>query len=238
MMTEKDNIINTCFGLIVLSEDSSKKMRELYKNSNYLEIIITMIENCGVILQEWYGKIDIKGYKKVDVKIYNVADGKRNKDYPKYFLTTNDILSGNIPETSKKIVWGPQSEYLVNIWKTELNKKMMSCDNNNEKKSIYEYVINNFDNAPFMRDYTPSNEIEEVKYKELMKTFVKFVYQLREYVDMKKCEKMCKLDEINKQKEKINNKRREMSELRGLQEDFDNIELKTSNSNKKLKVTF
>ena len=239
MITEKDNtnIMNTCFGLIVLSEDISKKMRESYKNSNYLEIIITMIENCGKILQEWYGKIDIKGYKKVDVKIYNVADGKRNKDYPKYFLTTNDILSGNIPETSKKIVWGPQSEYLVNIWKTELNKKMMSCDNN-EKKSIYEYVINNFDNAPFMRDYTPSNETEKVKYKELMKTFVKFVYQLREYVDVKKSEKMCKLDEINKQKEKINKKRSEMSELRGLEEDFDNIELKGLNSNKKLKVTF
>ena len=239
LMTEKDNtdIKNTCFGLIVLSEDSSKKMRELYKNSKYLEIMINMIENCGKILQEWYGKIDIKGYKKVDVKIYNVADGKRNKDYPKYFLTTNDILSGNIPKTSKKIVWGPQSEYLVNIWKTELNKKMMSCDNI-EKKSIYEYVINNFDNAPFMRDYTPSNETEKVKYKELMKTFVKFVCQLREYVDVKKSEKMCKLDEINKQKEKINKKRSEMSELRGLEIDFDNIELKGSNSNKKLKVTF
>ena len=239
LMTEKDNIDikNTCFGLIVLSEDSSKKMRELYKNSKYLEIMINMIENCGKILQEWYGKIDIKGYKKVDVKIYNVADGKRNKDYPKYFLTTNDILSGNIPETSKKIVWGPQSEYLVNIWKTELNKKMMLCDNN-EKKSIYEYVINNFDNAPFMRDYTPSNETEKVKYKELMKTFVKFVCQLREYVDVKNSEKMCKLDEINKQKEKINKKRSEMSELRGLEIEFDNIELKGSNSNKKLKVTF
>lgn len=239
LMTEKDNtdIKNTCFGLIVLSEDSSKKMRELYKNSKYLEIMINMIENCGKILQEWYGKIDIKGYKKVDVKIYNVADGKRNKNYPKYFLTTNDILSGNIPETSKKIVWGPQSEYLVNIWKTELNKKMMLCDNN-EKKSIYEYVINNFDNAPFMRDYTPSNETEKVKYKELMKTFVKFVCQLREYVDVKNSEKMCKLDEINKQKEKINKKRSEMSELRGLEIDFDNIELKGSNSNKKLKVTF
>ena len=239
LMTEKDNtdIKNTCFGLIVLSEDSSKKMRELYKNSKYLEIMINMIENCGKILQEWYGKIDINGCKKVDVKIYNVADGKRNKDYPKYFLTTNDILSGNIPKTSKKIVWGPQSEYLVNIWKTELNKKMMSCDNI-EKKSIYEYVINNFDNAPFMRDYTPSNETEKVKYKELMKTFVKFVCQLREYVDVKKSEKMCKLDEINKQKEKINKKRSEMSELRGLEIDFDNIELKGSNSNKKLKVTF
>lgn len=239
LMTEKDNtdIKNTCFGLIVLSEDSSKKMRELYKNSKYLEIMINMIENCGKILQEWYGKIDIKGCKKVDIKIYNVADGKRNKDYPKYFLTTNDILSGNIPETSKKIVWGPQSEYLVNIWKTELNKKMMLCDNN-EKKSIYEYVINNFDNAPFMRDYTPSNETEKVKYKELMKTFVKFVCQLREYVDVKNSEKMCKLDEINKQKEKINKKRSEMSELRGLEIDFDNIELKGSNSNKKLKVTF
>lgn len=239
LMTEKDNtdIKNTCFGLIVLSEDSSKKMRELYKNSKYLEIMINMIENCGKILQEWYGKIDIKGCKKVDIKIYNVADGKRNKNYPKYFLTTNDILSGNIPETSKKIVWGPQSEYLVNIWKSELNKKMMLCDNN-EKKSIYEYVINNFDNAPFMRDYTPSNETEKVKYKELMKTFVKFVCQLREYVDVKNSEKMCKLDEINKQKEKINKKRSEMSELRGLEIDFDNIELKGSNSNKKLKVTF
>lgn len=239
LITEKENadIINTCFGLVVLSEEESKKMRVLYKDSKYLEIMIRMIENCGDILQEWYGKIDLKGCKKVDVKIYNVAEGRRNKEYPKYFLTTKDILNGNIPETSKKIVWGPQSEYLVNIWKTGLNKKMMSC-NSDEKKSIYEYVINNFDNAPFMRDYIPSNEVEKIKYTELMKTFVKFVGQLREYVDMKKNEKMCKLNERNIEKERVNNKRREFSELRGLEEGFDNIELKEQKGNKKLKVKF
>lgn len=236
LITEKENkdIINTCYGLIVLSEEDGLKMRELYKKSKYLEIMIKMVENCGIILQEWYGKVDLKGYKKVEVKIYNVAEGRRNKEYPKYFLTTNDILAGNIPETSKKIIWGPQSEYLVNIWKKGLNKKMMSCDDN-EKKSIYEYVINNFDKAPFMRDYTPTNDIEKVKYKELMKTFVKFVGQLKEYVDMKQGEKMCKLNEINKQKERVNNKRREISELRGLEQDLDNIELTESKGNKKVR---
>lgn len=236
LITEKENenIINTCFGLIVLSEEDGKKMRDLYKKSRYLEILIKMVENCGIILQEWYGKVNLKGCKKVDVKIYNVAEGKRAKEYPKYFLTTNDILTGNIPDTSKKIVWGPQSEHLVNIWKNGLNKKMMSCDDN-EKKSIYEYVINNFDNAPFMRDYIPTNEIEKVKYKELMKTFVKFVGQLKEYVDIKQGEKMCKLNEINKERERVNKKRREISELRGLEQEFDNIELKESKENKKVR---
>lgn len=237
LITEKENkdIINTCYGLIILSEEDSIKMRDLYKKSKYLEIMIKMVENCGIILQEWYGKVDLKGCKKVEVKIYNVAEGRRNKEYPKYFLTTNDILTGNIPETSKKIVWGPQSEYLVNIWKNGLNKKMMSCDDN-EKRSIYEYVINNFDNAPFMRDYTPTNEIERIKYKELMKTFVKFVGQLKEYVDMKHNEKMCKLNEINKEKDRVNKKRREISDIKGLEYDFDNIELKDSKSNKKIKT--
>lgn len=236
LITEKENkdIINTCYGLIILSEEDSIKMRELYKKSKHLEIMIKMVENCGTILQEWYGKVDLKGCKKVEVKIYNVAEGRRNKEYPKYFLTTNDILTGNIPETSKKIMWGPQSEYLVNIWKKGLSNKMMSCEDN-EKKSIYEYVINNFDKAPFMRNYTPNNEIENIKYKELMKTFVKFVAQLKEYVDMKQGEKMCKLNEINKEKEKVNKKRREISELRGLEQEFDNIELKDSKGNKKVR---
>jgi hypothetical protein len=239
LITEKGNtdIINTCFGLIMLSEEESKQMRKLFKESRYLEIAMKMIENSGKILQEWYGKIDLRGCKKVDIKIYNVADGRREKEYPKYFLTTNDILSGNIPKTSNKIMWGPQSEYLVNIWKTGLNNKMNLCDNI-EKKSIYEYVINNFDNAPFMRDYIPSNEVEKIKYTELMKTFVKFVGQLREYVDMKKNEKMCKLNERNIEKERVNKKRREFSELRELEEGFDNIELKEQKGNKKLKVKF
>lgn len=233
LITEKENenIIKTCFGLTMLSEEESLKMREIYKKSKYLEIMIKMVENCGVILQEWYGKINLKGCKNVEVKIYNVAEGRREKEYPKYFLTTNDILTGNIPETSKKIVWGPQSEYLVNIWKTGLNKKMMSCDDN-EKKSIYEYVINNFDNAPFMRSYVPTNEIERVKYTELMKTFVKFVGQLKEYVNMKRGEKMCKLSEMNKEKERVNKKRRELSDLRGLEYEFDNIDIRC---NKKIK---
>ena len=183
-----------------------------------------MIENCGIILEEWYGKINLKGCKKVEVKIYNVAEGKKEKEYPKYFLTTKDILSGNIPVTSNKIRWGPQSEYLVNIWKNGLNKKMELCDDDN-KKSVYEYVINNFDNAPFMKDYVPTNEIEKVKYSELMKTFVNFVDQLKEYVNMKNLEKINRLEDTNKEKEKINKKRREMCEMRGLLDNFDDIEI-------------
>ncbi len=224
LMSTKDKIIETCFGLIVLSEEQSEKIRLLYKKSKHLEIIIKMIENCGIILEEWYGKINLKGCKKVEVKIYNVAEGKREKEYPKYFLTTKDILSGNIPVTSNKIRWGPQSEYLVNIWKNGLNKKMELCDDDN-KKSVYEYVINNFDNAPFMKDYVPTNEIEKVKYSELMKTFVNFVDQLKEYVNMKNLEKVNRLEDTNKEKEKINKKRREICEMRGLLDNFDDIEI-------------
>ena len=231
LMSTKDKIIETCFGLIVLSEEQSEKIRLLYKKSKHLEIIIKMIENCGIILEEWYGKINLKGCKKVEVKIYNVAEGKKEKKYPKYFLTTKDILSGNIPVTSNKIRWGPRSEYLVNIWKNGLNKKMELCDDDN-KKSVYEYVINNFDNAPFMKDYVPTNEIEKVKYSELMKTFVNFVDQLKEYVNMKNLEKVNRLEDTNKEKEKINKKRREMCEMTGLLDNFDDIEI---NENKTVK---
>jgi ribosomal protein L24 len=231
LMSMKDRIMETCFGLIVLSEEKSEGIRLLYKKSKYLEIIIKMIENCGVILEEWYGKINLRGNKKVEVKIYNVAEGKREKAYPKYFLTTKDILTGNIPVTSKKIRWGPQSEYLVNIWKNGLNKKMEMCDNDN-KRSVYEYVINNFDNAPFMKDYIPTNEMEKLKYTELMKTFVKFVDQLKEYVDMKNVEKANRLDEINKEKERVNKKRREICEIKGLLGDFEDIGI---DENKKIK---
>lgn len=238
LITEKENkdIINTCYGLIILSEEESIKMKESYKKSKYLEIIIKIVENCGVILQEWYGKLNLKEYKKVEMKLYKL-ERNRNKDYPKYFLTTKDILTGNIPATSNKIVWGPQSQYLVDIWKNQLNKKMISCDDN-KKKMIYEYVINNFDKAPFMRDYVPKNEIENIKYKELMKTFVKFVGQLREYVDIKNDEKMRELNERNKEKERINKKRREMSDLNQLEEEFYNIELKDSRSNKRFRKYF
>lgn len=235
LMSIKDKIIETCFGLIVLSKEQSEEIKILYKQSKHLEIIIKMIENCGIILEEWYGKINIKGNKKVEVKIYNVSEGKRNKEYPKYFLTTQDILTGNIPATSRRIMWGPQSEYLVNIWKSGLNKKMEMCDNDN-KRSVYEYVINNFDNAPFMKDYIPTNEMEKLKYTELMKTFVKFVDQLKDYVNMKNMEKANKMDEINKEKERISKKRREICEMKGLLGDFEDIEIDENKKVKKYKI--
>lgn len=235
LMSIKEKIIETCFGLIVLSKEQSEEIKILYKQSKHLEIIIKMIENCGIILEEWYGKINIKENKKVEVKIYNVSEGKREKEYPKYFLTTQDILTGNIPATSRRIIWGPQSEYLVNIWKSGLNKKMKMCDNDN-KRSVYEYVINNFDNAPFMKDYIPTNEMEKLKYTELMKTFVKFVDQLKDYVNMKNMEKANKMDEINKEKERISKKRREICEMKGLLGDFEDIEIDENKKVKKYRI--
>ena len=232
-----ENIKDTCFSCIILSDEESKNVRTLYKEKRFLEIIIKMVEKCGDILQKWFGKIDLKGIKRLDIKIYNVADGKRNKEYPKYFLTTKDILSGNIPVTSKKIIWGPQSEYLVNIWKNSLNNKMKKCDDN-ESRSIYEYVINNFDKAPFMRDYVPKNDIEKVKYKELMVTFVKFVDQLREYVNIKNSEKQCELDKRNEEKEKVNNKRSMLSEFRNLEDDLDGLNLDEKKITKKIRRNF
>ena len=228
---EKD-IINTCFGLVIISSDESKRLKSLYKESKYLEIIVKIMENCGLILQEWFGKIILNNNMSNQIEILSVKNERSMKDYPKYFITTNDILTGNIPETSRNILWGPHSNRLVNVWKNGLNKKMDGCMNE-EKKSIYKYVIDNFDKAPFMRDYTPKDDFEKIKYKELMKTFVKFIEQLREYVNLKNSEKLVELQERNKEKERVNKKRREISDLNNLNVDLDDLMLDDKNINKK-----
>lgn len=230
---EKD-ILHTCFGLIIISRDESEILKRLYKQTKYLEIIIKIMENCGIILQEWFGKINITTNKS-KIEILSVSDEPKKQDYPKYFLTTNDILSGNIPDTSRKIIWGPRSNYLVNVWKRELTKKMEMC-NDDEKKIVYKYVIDNFNNAIFMRNRIPDDPLEKKKYKELMRTFVNFVEQLREYTNLKVFERSQELNEMNIKKEKVNKRRREINEVNNLNVDLDNLEL-NGNFDQKVKVT-
>jgi hypothetical protein len=219
---EKD-IKNTCFGLILLSTKDCENVKKLYKETRYLEVIFKMMENCGMILQKWFGKINFNE-NNAAIEILSVASKGSKKEYPKYFLTTSDIVSGNIPETAKKVLWGPQSKYLVDIWKNSLRKKLESCDDIN-RKCVYKYVIDNFDNAPFMRKMVANDDLEKMKYKELMRTFVKFIEQLKEYTNMKNSEKSMELQKRNEESERINKKRGEINAMNGMNIDLDNLDI-------------
>ena len=60
-----------------------------------------------------------------------------------------DILNNNITESASRIIWGPSSLRMIKIWKTNLMKKY--DDESNEKlKSVYKFVIANFERAPFV----------------------------------------------------------------------------------------
>jgi uncharacterized membrane protein YgaE (UPF0421/DUF939 family) len=101
---------------------------------------------------------------------------------------------------------------------------MINCKDN-EQKLIYKYVIDNFDNAPFIRRNMPTNDVEKRLYKELMKTFVKFVEQLKQYTDVKTSEKNYKLEKYRQEQERVSKKRREISELNNLNVDLDNLDI-------------
>jgi hypothetical protein len=202
---------NSCWNCIQMSNDSKATVKRMYKESKYLDIVKIIMENCNIVLQNLFGKVAFVSDKS-KVELIPVSKPFTVREYPKYFLTTQDIIDNVMVDTAKKIIWGPKSQVLINIWKKSLNTKLEK-ESKMDLKEIYSFVIENLDNAPFVLRSLESSEdkMDKLKYRELKRSFDTFTIKLKTHVEKKKREHIKDLEEVALEKARVNKKRLEIS---------------------------
>jgi hypothetical protein len=226
-----ENVDETsCWKLIETSREDKKALKMLYKNGKYTEIMKDMMERCFKLLNHWFGKVC---FSIDDCKLEWIPVSKPNnvRQYPKYFLTTEDVINNRQVETANKIIWTPESEKLIRNLKSSLNDRLEKEDKD-LSKLIYKFVIDNIDNAPFVlkRLENSDDKLDKLKCRELKKTFDIVSSKLKTFVEKKNMEKNNSLQTIMEEKESLM-KRREIICAKRYCGDYEDL------SNKIVKLT-
>jgi hypothetical protein len=167
-----------------------------------------------------------------------VCKPKYIKEYPKYFMTPNEIALGlEIPKTANKVIWNPDSMKVLKRLKTAL---VMKCNNeqNNTLKIVYKFVIDNLDNAPFVLQNVNNKDllkIEELKYKELKRTFDMFINKIKVLLDEKQRLRNVKIQNIKQEKEILNKKRKEYVSLEEIELSMQKMMIRNNNMSKRIR---
>jgi hypothetical protein len=200
----------TCWNCIQMSNESKVSVKRLYKESKYLDIVKIIMENCNIVLQNLFGKVTF-GSENSKMELIPVSKPHTVREYPKYFLTTRDIMDDVMVDTARKIIWGPKSQTLINIWKQSLNKKLDE-ESNMDLKEIYKFVIENLDNAPIVLRTLESSEdnMDKLKYRELKRSFDTFTGKLKTHVEKKKKEHLQDLGKVALEKDRVKKRRLEI----------------------------
>lgn len=221
----------SCWKLIETSREDKKNLKMLYKNGKYADIIKDMMERCFTLLNHWFGKVC---FSIDDCKLEWIPISKPNtiRQYPKYFLTTEDIVNDRQVDTANKIIWGPESQKLIRKLKSSLNDRLEKEDKD-LSKLIYKFVIDNIDNAPFVlkRLENSDDKLDKLKFRELKKAFDIFSSKLKIFVEKKKMEKSNSLQTIMEEKESLMKRRENICLKRSCGDDYEDL------SNKIVKLT-
>jgi hypothetical protein len=215
----------SCWKLIETSREEKKTLKMLYKNGKYIEIMKDMMERCFKLLNHWFGKVC---FSIDDCKLEWIPVSKPNtvRQYPKYFLTTEDVINNREVDTANKIMWTPDSQKLISILKSSLNDRLKKEDKD-LSKIIYKFVIDNIENAPFVLKQLEKSDdkLDKLKFRELKKTFDIFSSKLKIFVEKKKIEKNNSLQIIMEEKESLMKRRETICTKRscGDSNDYENL---------------
>ena len=196
---------NSITGSVFLNGEDDNVVKRLRKSGEYCDIVMKMMKNCKIVIQEWYGVVDFE-----NVKMMELIPIKRNEknDYKKTFLTTVDLLNGNVFDGARKIIRGKDVQRLVKQWVDMIAKS--NCDIVDEKsKMICDFVINNFENAPFVLKTLKesSDDMDQLKYDELKRVHDIFVAKLKNYMKMKMEIKNEKVNEMVQENKRVMKRR-------------------------------
>lgn len=209
----EDNLPDdSCWKSISMSMDDRLYYKSSYKSKKYLDLVKDIAKRCHVVLGCLFGPM---AFWKANLKEEMIAVSKQKKimkEYPKYFLTTNDIVNNVRDEDAKRIMWGPESKKLIDLWKSKLDGRLVG-EKNEKVKNIYGFVKDNLENAPFVLDNLSksSDDMDQLRYKELKRAFETFSAKLRVYVDKKIKNKKNYIDSVIKRREDFNIQRVELS---------------------------
>lgn len=223
-----------------MSNEEKMYIKKNYKEGNIDIVIKIMIENCNKILNMIYCEV-VFTEENYEIEYLPVCKPHQIKEYPKYFMTANDIVSGvEIPKTANKMVWNPETKTILKRLTSALILKCKK-ERNNTLKIVYEFVIENIENAPFVLMNKSSmdvvvSKLEELKYKELKRTFEMFMQKIATLVDEKKTMRNLKIQSIKQEKEQLETKRKQFLDTSKSLEDLELLMQKNMNSLKRMRL--
>lgn len=190
---DKTDMSNSIFSCIQMTDSEYDITKELLKKKNHLSVIKIIMKNCDKLLQNMFGKVVFNYDNKIE---YIPIIRKDRSNYPKYFLTSKDLVLKNISNDAKHILNGP----LIKKWVDGLKRKEM--DINDEKtKEIYRFIIENFNKAPIILKNVDIKS--DIKYIELDRVYSKFVLKLSSHLKEKDIVRKKKIEKKNEEKMKI-----------------------------------
>lgn len=141
-------------------EVNDNLIKTLKKNKDNITLYTEMFKNCEKYLSTIMEIPDIEKVSRVlsfeKLIPVGVHKTKRQREeemdqepYVKKFAYVSDVINDTIPETATKILWDPSYEKILERFRTRLMEKINSPNSNKSTKIVYEYVLNNFEQAPF-----------------------------------------------------------------------------------------
>lgn len=198
-----------CFDWIKMDDSKKVEMKRYYKSGKTIEIVKMMIENCNIILQKWFGPV-ILACLNDKYEIFPVS--RKVKEISKRFLTMRDVLDGNIIESAVRIIWSPSSLKMIKLLKANLTKKC-EAESNVNLKIVYNFIIDNFERAPFVLNEMEVNmktNLELLKHRELKRTFQMFIMRLKKFNELLELKKQEQLKSKSEEKQRLSKRRNEI----------------------------
>jgi len=198
-----------CFDWIKMDDIKKVEMKSYYKSGKTIEIIKMMIENCNIILQKWFGPVILACLNDKD-EIFPVS--RKVKEISKRFLTMRDVLDGNIIEGAVRIIWSPSSLKMIKLLKANLTKKC-EAESNGNLKTVYNFIIDNFERAPFAlreMEVNMKTNFELLQHRELKRTFQMFITRLKKFNELLELKKQDQLKSKSEEKQRLSKRRNEI----------------------------
>jgi len=197
---DKMDTSSTVYSNIQMSDVEYDATKELLKKKKHLSVLKIMVKNCDKMMQIMFGKVIFN--HNYSIEYIPIIRNDKLANYPKYFLTSKDLISKNISKDAKHILNSP----LVNKWVSELRKKEKNIENP-KTKEIYRYIITNFYKAPIILKNVDIKS--DIKYVELERVYNKYVSKLDIYLKEKDIVRKRKMESKSKETMKIMLSRRQ-----------------------------
>jgi hypothetical protein len=216
-------------------ETNEKIFKALLNTKDYLQIHKYIIQNCILVLEDIYGKVNL------DVKTKDVSDlitlGKRKyEDEPRTRITVKDIFTGNVTDDATTILWGLVYQPLLEKYKNKLIEKINDENSNKTTRIVYDYVLQNIERGLFAIPeikalYESSKSpIDELKYKKMSSIWASLMENAEVIYKNLEKEKQERKLELEKEKRKLSERRETITTMKrlksfGLDDEEDSVEL-------------
>jgi hypothetical protein len=122
--------------------------KALLNSREYLQIHKYIMQNCILVLEDIFGKVDLE-IKTKEIPGLTTLGKRKYEDEPRTRITLKDIFTGNVTSDASTILWGIVYQPLLDKYKNKLIQKINDQDANKTTKIVYDYVLQNIERGLF-----------------------------------------------------------------------------------------